>query len=99
MKAIIYQPAKNVMQSGRGKAGLWVLEYDAPVKRGPEPLNGWTSANSTLEQVQIKFQTVEQARKFAEEKGLDYLVRANSARKVRPRNYQDNFKYIPPEGE
>ncbi len=87
------------MQSGRGKSDLWILEYDVAVTRGPEPLNGWTSSNSTLEQVQIKFQTADQARKFAEEKGLDYLIRTNSTRKVRPRNYQDNFKYIPPEGE
>lgn len=96
MKAIIYQPAKNAMQSGRGKSDLWVLEYDVHVKRGPESLNGWTSSNSTLEQVQVKFTTLEHAQKFAEDKGLDYLVRSTSTRKIRPRNYQDNFKYIPP---
>jgi hypothetical protein len=96
-KAIIYQYPKNVMQSGRGKTDLWVLEYDETVNRAPEPLNGWTSASNTTGQVQLKFESLDQARTFAQKQNLDFIVRVGSNRKVRPRNYVDNFKYVPPE--
>lgn len=85
------------MQSGRGKAGKWLLEYETTSKRSPEPLMGWTASEDTLNQVQIKFDTQEQAVAFAEQKGWDYVVAKESQRKVTPRNYGDNFKYQPPE--
>ena len=95
MKAIIYQPAKNVMQSGRGKTDVWVLEYAEDIKRAPEPLNGWTSSDSTTGQVSLKFDSLEKAQKFADDNGLAYFVKTSSVRKVRPRNYTDNFKFVP----
>ena len=33
MAARIYKPARNVMQSGKGKAGRWVLEYPPETRR------------------------------------------------------------------
>ena len=33
MAARIYSPARNVMQSGKGKQGRWVLEYAPEVPR------------------------------------------------------------------
>ena len=98
-KAIIYKAQKNVMQSGHGKTQTWILEYDEDIKRSPENLNGWTSASNTTGQVQLKFETLEQAQNFADKQGLQTLVKPASTRKVRPRNYTDNFKYIPPEDE
>ncbi len=95
MKAIIYQPSKTVTQSGRGHDNQWVLEYDASVQRRPEALNGWTSADSTTDQIRVKFSSLDLAKKFAEDNGLSYFVKAASQRKVRPRNYGDNFKYVP----
>ncbi len=95
MKAVIYQPAKNVMQSGRGKAALWILEYDKDIKRMPDPLMGWTSCDSTTGQVRMKFDSLDEATSFAEKNGLEYRVKLSSVRKVRPRNYSDNFKYVP----
>lgn len=83
------------MQSGRGKSGLWVLEFDQTVVRRPEALNGWTSADGTTGQVRLTFDSLEQAQDFADKNGLAYFVKASSARKVRPRNYMDNYKYIP----
>ena len=95
MKAVIYQPAKNVMQSGRGKASVWVIEFDRNVIRKPESLMGWTSSDSTSGQVKLSFSSLEQAKSFAEDNGLSYFIKAASTRKVRPRNYGDNFIYQP----
>ncbi len=95
MKARIYRPAKTVMQSGRGKTESWVLEFDQLTPRRPEPLMGWTSSGDTLNQVCLKFATSEDAVAFAERKGLDYAVEPEHVRRVRPRNYADNFKPRP----
>jgi len=55
MKARIYQPSRNTMQSGRGKTKNWVLEYENDTARIPEPLMGWVSSDDTNNQVTIHF--------------------------------------------
>ncbi|MEO5367906.1 MAG: ETC complex I subunit [Magnetococcus sp. WYHC-3] len=96
IKARIYKPSKSAMQSGRGKSQDWVLEYESASTRRPESLMGWTQSEDTLGQVRLKFATLDDARKYAETKGLYYKVQPEAVRKVKPRNYSDNFRYIPP---
>jgi hypothetical protein len=97
MKAKIYQPAKTATQSGRGKTQAWVLEYELQTSRTPEPLMGWVASGDTLNQVRLKFKTLDEAVEFAREKGLEYTVSHPHERRVKPRNYADNFRYIPTE--
>jgi len=97
MKAKIYKPAKNAMQSGRANTAEWVLEYELESPRRPEPLMGWVAADDTLNQVRIKFLTKEAAVAFAEKEGFEYTVSEAHARKVKPQSYIDNFKYQPAE--
>ena len=97
MKVRIYQPSKSTTQSGRARTGNWVLEYELETKRGPEPLMGWTASGDTLNQVILKFRSLEDATAYAQQKGWEYTVLPPHDRKVVPRNYGDNFKYIPPE--
>ena len=97
MKARIYKPSRNAMQSGLGKTEKWVLEYETTSKRRPEPLMGWTSSEDTLNQVRIKFTTKEAAIAHAEKQGWEYSVQVAQEKKVKPRNYGDNFRYIPVE--
>ena len=66
MKVKIYKPAKSAMQSGRGNSSKWVLEYEVESPRRPEPVMGWTAANDTLNQVQMKFESKDAAIAFAE---------------------------------
>jgi len=96
MKVKIHRPAKNAMQSGHGKSCYWLLEPDSLTKRTPEPLMGWTSSGDTLNQIKLRFDSAEDAVAFAQEKGWDYTVIQPHERRVVPRNYSDNFKYIPP---
>lgn len=98
MKARIYQPARNAMQSGRAKTAVWVLEYELETPRGPEPLMGWTASGDTLNQVRMKFPTREDAIAFATKKGWEYTVGAAQTRVITPRNYVDNFKAKPVPG-
>lgn len=99
IKARIYKPSRNAMQSGRAKTQNWVLEYESSTAKGPEPLMGWTQSGDTLGQVRLKFSSLEDAQNYAEEKGIYPKVELPKERKVKPRNYGDNFKYIPPEDE
>ena len=97
MNVKIYSPTKTTMQSGRAREGGWVLEYELETPRGPETLMGWTASSDTLNQVKLNFPTAEDAIKFAQSKGWAYTVLPAQERVVTPRNYVDNFKYIPPE--
>jgi hypothetical protein len=99
MKVRIYKPAKNAMQSGRANTESWVLEYEPATPRRPEPIMGWTSANDTLGEVHMKFESREAAIAFAQKEGMDYTVIEPHARKIKPQNYVDNFKHRPYEEE
>jgi hypothetical protein len=94
-EARIYRRSKTAMQSGRAKTHHWVLEYAPASPRRPEPLMGWVSSADTLHQVELKFETKEEAIAYAEKKGLDYVVQPEQARRVVPRNYADNFRPRP----
>ena len=87
----IYQPAKTAMQSGRGKTAQWVLEPDDASARAPDPLMGWISAEDTLGQVKLRFDTKDDAIAFAQKRGLPYVVQEPRTRKIRPKAYADNF--------
>ena len=91
MKARIYKPTRNTMQSGRARVNNWVLEYETETKRAPEALMGWTASGDTLNQVSIPFDTIEMAIQFAEKKGIEYTVTPERERRVTPRSYADNF--------
>jgi hypothetical protein len=94
--ARIFRPTKNAMQSGRGNTHRWVLEYEPATPREPDPLMGWASARDTLNQVRLKFDTLEEAKQFAEKKSLDYTVVEPNERSFKPKSYADNFRYDRP---
>ncbi|MDB2682651.1 ETC complex I subunit [Alphaproteobacteria bacterium] len=99
MKARIYQPSRSAMQSGMGKTHDWVLEYESDSAKAPDPLMGWTESNDTMHQIRMKFGTLESAQAFAQEQGLDVFVLPPRRKRIKPRNYGDNFRYIPPKEE
>ncbi|MAQ38922.1 ETC complex I subunit [Thioclava sediminum] len=93
MRARIYQPARNAMQSGTAKTRFWYLDYVASDAREIDPLMGWTSSNDTQAQVRLRFETREAAEAYAKEKGIDYVVTEPHKRapNVRARGYGENF--------
>ena len=93
MTARIYRPAKTAMQSGRAKTQKWVLDYEQATRRQPDPLMGWSSASDTLNQVTVRFDTLEEAIAFAKKQGLDYILEEPHDRKFKSMAYADNFRY------
>jgi hypothetical protein len=93
MRARIFQPPKNAMQSGWAKTHVWVLEFVPSSPRRPDPLMGWIGSADTQAQVRLTFDTREEAVAYADRNGLTYDVELARPRRVRPKAYADNFKY------
>lgn len=93
MRARIYQPARNAMQSGTAKTKGWVLEFAQATGRSVDPLMGWTSSDDTQAQVRLRFDTREAAEAYAAAKGIEFEVLEPKSRKpvIRPRGYGENF--------
>jgi len=91
--ARIYRPAKTAMQSGRAQMRKWILEYEPATPRRPDRLMGWASAEDTLNEVQLRFDTREEAVAFADRLGLDYTVMAPNDTAEKPKSYADNFRF------
>ena len=93
----IYRPAKTAMQSGRAATRRWVLEYEPASRREPDPLMGWSSARDTLNEVRMRFATLDEAKAFAEKHGIAYGVEEPHERRFKPKSYADNFRYDRPQ--
>ena len=91
VKATIYQPAKGVTQSGRGKLAAWRLDFDLTAARGIEPLMGWTSATDMRQQVSLNFASRDEAIAYCKRNDIDYRVREPKQRRIRIRTYANNF--------
>ena len=92
MAARIYQRPKNAMQSGKARAGQWVLEHESASRRRADPLTGWSGGADTRTQVQLTFPTLDAARAYAEREGVDAHVVPTPQSTLKLQSYADNFK-------
>jgi hypothetical protein len=93
MTARIYRPARTAMQSGNANTKEWVLNYEPEQPRTVEPLMGWTSSGDMKQEVQLTFDTKEEAIAYCERNSIAYQV-FDSKPPPRPRiSYSDNFAY------
>lgn len=93
MRARIYKPARNAMQSGTAKSRDWVLEFAPSSGREVDPLMGWTSTRETQTQVKMRFDSREAAESYAREQGIEVTVMEPQTRKpnIRAGGYGENF--------
>lgn len=93
MRARIYKPARNAMQSGPARHRQWVLEFAPGEVRVKEPLMGWTGSGDTQSQVRLRFPTQAEAEAYANAHGIDYVVVQPKPRaaNVRQMGYAENF--------
>ena len=92
MKAKIYKPSKTAMQSGRSKFNKWVLKFNNNRNQKKDSLMGWNGGSNTISQVELKFNTKEDAINYAKRNDIEYVVLESSERKVITKSYADNFK-------
>ncbi len=91
MRALIYQPTKNAMQSGRAKTKNWILEFDPNSARTRDPLTGWTGSNDVQAQVKLKFANKANAERYAKRHEIEYQVIETAPRIRQSKSYSDNF--------
>ena len=92
MTARIYRPARNAMQSGKGKSKSWVLVHEATAQRSIDPLMGYTSTTDANQQVRLSFETLEAAEAYAQKNGIAYSVQPAHDETRKRVSYPDNFK-------
>ena len=93
MRARIYRPARNAMQSGTARSRDWVLEFAPGEGRVTDPLMGWTGSGDMQSQVRLRFASQAEAEAYAKANAIDYVVVAPRARaaNLRPGGYGENF--------
>ncbi|MEM1365721.1 MAG: ETC complex I subunit [Pseudomonadota bacterium] len=91
MLAKIYSPTRSAMQSGKGKNGAWVLEFERESARQIDPLMGYTSSSDMRSQIRLTFETKDQAIAYAEREGIAYRVSEPKKPKRAQISYAENF--------
>jgi len=92
MKVLIFKPVKNAMQSGKLGNNKWLLKYIEQSKsRSTNNIMGWVSSDNTETQIKLKFNSKEDAVKYAIEQGYDYIVEDPELSKVKKKSYASNF--------
>tara|TARA_B110000438_G_C15490413_1_gene511167 strand:+ start:377 stop:655 length:279 start_codon:yes stop_codon:yes gene_type:complete len=92
MKAKIFKPAKSAMQSGRAGNKSWKLVLEDGSHQSKDPLIGYYGGSNTSSQINLFFETKEEAVSYAKRHKLNYDVLETSRRKVISKSYADNFK-------
>ena len=93
MFAKIYQPSASTMQSGRGNTNIWVLEFVSKKPTVIDPLTGTARSTDMRSQLDLKFDTMEDAVSYAQANSIPYRVSQPKVRKRISRSYADNFAF------
>ncbi len=95
MFAKIFMPSRSAMQSGQAKTNLWILEFAPESGRFLDPLMGWTGSLDTNGQVQLRFESSDDAVAYANRHGIAYRVFEPTPRRhiLRQNGYGDNFSF------
>jgi hypothetical protein len=96
-EARIFKVPRHTMQSGTSYTHQWKIEFEkAP--RWSAGVMGWTGSADPVQAFALKFDSLEEAVSHAKNNGYKFTVDEESGvpRKLEPKSYADNFKYIPP---
>jgi len=92
MVARIYSPAKSPMQSGQARTNIWVLQFEPEQAKTIDPLMGYTSSRDMKSQINLQFDTCDEAVAYARKYGIAYRIETSHKPKRRRVAYADNFK-------
>ena len=78
------------MQSGKRNTRYWVLEFET-LNTGIDPLMGWVTSKDTMSEVNLEFNTKEEAINYAIKNQIHYELIEPQKRKLIKKSYTDNF--------
>ena len=90
-KYIIYQPAKSAMQSGTSKSKKWCLINTGLNESFNSSKFGWNGSTNPEKKIQIFFNTLEEAKRFASKNQYQFTVIESNKRKILKKSYAENF--------
>jgi len=90
--ARIIEDDRKPTQSGKAKAGRWMLEFEREQAMRPDPLTGWSGSGDTNTQVRLVFDSKDEALAYAARKGFDAHVIAAPPTTLKLQTYADNFR-------
>ena len=82
--AVIYKPTRSVMTSGRKGAKQWILRFERRLAPYVEPLMGWTADDDPMAHVELMFDLLKSAIRYAEDQGV-------ALSRAKPSKYQKWF--------
>ena len=80
------------MQSGKARTDTWLLEFEQSEARKADPLMGWTGSGDTQAQVQLSFESKDEAKAYAAKHGIAARVHATPPKTLKLQAYADNFR-------
>ena len=93
MRARIYKPARNAMQSGKAGTKQWVLEYEPETPRVIDPLMGWTGSDDMRQQLRLEFDSAEEALAYAQRHAIPAQVFEPHLPSQKSKSYAENFRF------
>lgn len=92
-QAIIYSPAKTAMQSGNAKTNFWILEFKNNSPQTHNPLMGWIGGGHTENQIHLKFNTLDDAIRYAHNNHISYTIKHPKKRNLSIKSYAANYAF------
>ena len=93
MVARIYQACQDGDAVGRGRTKEWVLEFAPASPREVDPLMGWTGSRDMRAEVQLEFDTKEEAIAYASARASPITVFEPQPHRQIRKSYADNFRF------
>ena len=90
MKARIYREQDKITQKGTARLNCWYLVYSNSEKE-IDPLIGWTGSFRPNSQVKLKFDSKEEAIKYAQKNSISFESIFKRNNSTAPKSYSDNF--------
>ncbi len=91
IKFIIYMPAKSSMQSGLYNSKKWCLANTDINEFFESSKFGWNGSTNPEKKIQLFFDTLDDAKKFATKNKYNFKVIEPYKRKILKKSYAENF--------
>jgi hypothetical protein len=92
MDAIICKPTKSASQSGTANTKQWLMKFVHNGSRKIEPVMGWISSRDMMQEVTLKFHSLEEAKRYAQKQNISYQIIPETKHQLILRSYAQNFK-------
>jgi hypothetical protein len=90
----IFPKTKSAAQSGHANLGFWILEATGSIGSIRDLETAWNTTSDTLRQLRLEFQSLDDARTFADKHQLRYTIEDVKKASPRRRTYAENFRHV-----